>query len=365
MGFHYMVAAAGGKEIECADYATFGTQELSDGMVASLGNRRSCLLANHGMICYGPNLDKVLWLANETECLAKQYICALSTGTDPDILPDDEMDVMLAKFKTYGKQPQELAELTEFERCHVISAPVFCGAACCMPAGLLDDVVPKSPKLVSPVLPVPAPTLLKASEDVSVASVEPTPSPTQPIKSSTSASSRTGSKVGNAPLVARSPVASRWLDAATFSIFGHGLSMLVLAFRMSLINMEQMQVARAAGKEGARDAARRFLASTYYRSWSRAQLNNTEYAPMLALLCFCLKFKANRSMRRLTFSESAACISSFAFSTLFIYAAASQGRINHGAMRPGRGGMSPLRPVGALGRYASQAWLLLELLLRS
>ena len=47
---------------------------------------------------------EALWLANETECLAKQYICAMSAGSVPKVLPDKEMDVMLAKFKTYGKQ---------------------------------------------------------------------------------------------------------------------------------------------------------------------------------------------------------------------------------------------------------------------
>merc|ERR1712187_278595 len=91
------------------------------------GRVRSALLANHGMICHGPNLDKALWLANETECLARQYICSLSTGFKPDILSDEEMNVMLAKFKTYGKQPKELANLTEFERKHAIQAPRFCG----------------------------------------------------------------------------------------------------------------------------------------------------------------------------------------------------------------------------------------------
>jgi len=128
--FHYMVAAAGSKEIPCAEYATFGTQDLSDRMLSALGKGRSVLLANHGMLCYGPNLNKALWLANETECLARQYICALSTSLEPNILPDAEMEVMLAKFKTYGKQPRELEALTEFERRHAIAAPRFAGRLC-------------------------------------------------------------------------------------------------------------------------------------------------------------------------------------------------------------------------------------------
>jgi len=121
--FHYMVAVAGGREIQCSDYRTLGSKELSDAVLSALGPRRSALLANHGMICYGPNLDKALWLANETECLARQYLCALSTGVAPQILSSEEMDVMLAKFKSYGKQPEEIGGLSEFERKHAIIAP--------------------------------------------------------------------------------------------------------------------------------------------------------------------------------------------------------------------------------------------------
>mmetsp|Transcript_10478 Transcript_10478/g.29282 ORF Transcript_10478/g.29282 Transcript_10478/m.29282 type:complete len:265 (+) Transcript_10478:59-853(+) len=135
--FHYMVAAvAGGKEIKCANYASVGTQELSDEMLAALGPRKSVLLANHGMICHGPTLEKALWVANETECLAKQYICALSTGLEPVVLPDAEMDVMLAKLKTYGKRPREMEKLSDFERKHSVKAPRFAGpmiCGCCAP----------------------------------------------------------------------------------------------------------------------------------------------------------------------------------------------------------------------------------------
>lgn len=68
------------------------------------------------------------------QCLAKQYLVALSSGTTPEILPDKEMEMMLAKFKTYGKQPSELANLTKFERKHAILPPEFIGAVCpCCP----------------------------------------------------------------------------------------------------------------------------------------------------------------------------------------------------------------------------------------
>ncbi len=101
---HYMIAAAGGTTIRCADYATFGTAELCEAMVRALDQRKACLLANHGMICFGAGLDGALRLAVEIESLAKQYFIACQAG-DPVILDDDEMHRVLARFRTYGKQP--------------------------------------------------------------------------------------------------------------------------------------------------------------------------------------------------------------------------------------------------------------------
>lgn len=98
---HYMIAAVGGPTVRCADYATFGTQELSDNALVALEGRNGCLLANHGMIVTGPNLKKTLWLASEMETLARQYYMSLSIG-GPVILPDDEIDRVQEKFKTYG-----------------------------------------------------------------------------------------------------------------------------------------------------------------------------------------------------------------------------------------------------------------------
>ena len=103
--FHYMVAVAGGPDIRCAPYATFGTQELSDHAVAALAGRRACLLANHGMIAVGSSLDQSLALAVEVETLAEMYWRVLQIG-EPVLLPDAEMDVVLEKFRNYG-QPQK------------------------------------------------------------------------------------------------------------------------------------------------------------------------------------------------------------------------------------------------------------------
>ncbi|MGB5329444.1 MAG: class II aldolase/adducin family protein [Gammaproteobacteria bacterium] len=101
--FHYMIAVAGGVDIRCADYALFGTQALSDNMLAALTDRRACLLGTHGMICFHDDLDKALWLGVEVETLARQYWHARLAG-DPVILSAAQMAEVLEKFKSYGKQ---------------------------------------------------------------------------------------------------------------------------------------------------------------------------------------------------------------------------------------------------------------------
>ena len=100
--FHYMIAVAGGKDIRCAAYATFGTQQLSDHALCALAGRKACLLANHGMIAVGASLTAALALAIEVEALAEQYWRALQIGP-PNLLSDAEMETVLEKFRTYGQ----------------------------------------------------------------------------------------------------------------------------------------------------------------------------------------------------------------------------------------------------------------------
>ncbi len=100
--FHYMVAAAGGPDIRCASYATFGTQALSENALAALIGRRACLLANHGLIVLGEDLTGAMRLAREVEGLARQYVLARQIG-EPVILEGKEMARVLEKFKGYGQ----------------------------------------------------------------------------------------------------------------------------------------------------------------------------------------------------------------------------------------------------------------------
>jgi L-fuculose-phosphate aldolase len=98
--FHYMVAAAGGSEIACADYATFGTEELAQATLRALGSRHACLLANHGLVACGGTPADALSLAVEVEALAGQYWHALQAGT-PVLLGEAEMERVRAAFRGY------------------------------------------------------------------------------------------------------------------------------------------------------------------------------------------------------------------------------------------------------------------------
>ncbi len=96
--FHYMVAVAGGDEIRCAPYATFGTKELSDNVVKALDGRSACLLARHGMVTLGKDLDSALRVAVEVETLARMYLQALQLG-EPPVLSKEQMRAVHAQFQ--------------------------------------------------------------------------------------------------------------------------------------------------------------------------------------------------------------------------------------------------------------------------
>lgn len=98
--FHYMVAMAGGADIRCAAYATFGSQALSDAVLAALAGRRACLMANHGLLAWGADLTAALELAVEVEALSGQYLRCLQAG-GPVLLSRAEIDEALEKFRSY------------------------------------------------------------------------------------------------------------------------------------------------------------------------------------------------------------------------------------------------------------------------
>ncbi|MEQ9422079.1 MAG: class II aldolase/adducin family protein [Rhodospirillaceae bacterium] len=100
---HYMVAVAGGENIRCAPYATYGTEELSAYALEALKGRTACLLAHHGMIAAEADLKTAMWLAEEVEALSRQYLLALQV-TEPPCLTKNQIQDTLDKFaEGYGE----------------------------------------------------------------------------------------------------------------------------------------------------------------------------------------------------------------------------------------------------------------------
>jgi L-fuculose-phosphate aldolase len=104
--FHYMIAVVGGDTIHCAPYALFGSQALSDNALAALQDRKACLLANHGMIALGRDLEDALAVTVEVENLCEQYWRILQLDPNPPLLSEAEMREVFQQFKGYGKWSQ-------------------------------------------------------------------------------------------------------------------------------------------------------------------------------------------------------------------------------------------------------------------
>lgn len=98
--FHYMIAAFGGDDIRCANYELFGARELALAAAAALTDRTACLLANHGMVAFGDDLQQALYRTRELETLARQYCLALQAG-EPVLLTASEMRAVKQQFAAY------------------------------------------------------------------------------------------------------------------------------------------------------------------------------------------------------------------------------------------------------------------------
>lgn len=99
---NYIIADAGGKDVRCADYKTFGTVDIAKEAVKALEGRKACLLANHGQITYGKDISSAFNLALTIEQLSKIHVLAKAIG-EPVILSDSEIENILSRFRTYGQ----------------------------------------------------------------------------------------------------------------------------------------------------------------------------------------------------------------------------------------------------------------------
>jgi L-fuculose-phosphate aldolase len=98
---HYLIGFAG-PGVRCAHYATFGTEELALNACEAMQGRKAVLLANHGLIAAGADIREAFTVAESVEFCAEVYCRARAMG-EPLMLSQEEMAVIVEKFKTYGK----------------------------------------------------------------------------------------------------------------------------------------------------------------------------------------------------------------------------------------------------------------------
>lgn len=101
---HYLIAAAGGRDIRCAPYATFGTEALATHVLTAMQDRRACLMGHHGVLAGHVSLARALSLAVTVEEMATLYLNCLPLG-EPPLLDDTEIATLLNLFHGYGQQP--------------------------------------------------------------------------------------------------------------------------------------------------------------------------------------------------------------------------------------------------------------------
>ena len=98
--FHYMVAEFGGNNIKCSKYATFGTEKLSKYVNEVLHKRKGCLIANHGQVTIGCNLEEAVDLSIALEKLSEQFYYLWITK-QTKLLSDKEMRKIVKLFENY------------------------------------------------------------------------------------------------------------------------------------------------------------------------------------------------------------------------------------------------------------------------
>ena len=100
---HYMIAVTESDSVPVAPYATFGTTALAESVVSALHGRLASLLANHGQLAIGCDLEQAMRVASEVEELAAIYWGSLAIG-EGEVLSTEQMGDVLEAFTSYGQQ---------------------------------------------------------------------------------------------------------------------------------------------------------------------------------------------------------------------------------------------------------------------
>lgn len=100
---HYLIGFGGGGKVPVAEYATYGTLELAENAFKAMGKYNAVLLANHGLLAVGKDINWAFNTAEEIEFTCQVYYRAKAIG-EPVILPEEEMERIMVKFESYGQQ---------------------------------------------------------------------------------------------------------------------------------------------------------------------------------------------------------------------------------------------------------------------
>ena len=103
----YLVALSGRDQVPCAPYQDFGSEALARAAVETADGGDAVLLANHGLICLGADMESAFQLAVELEFCAEVYLRCLASGCAPVLLTGQEMDRARARFGTYGQVKED------------------------------------------------------------------------------------------------------------------------------------------------------------------------------------------------------------------------------------------------------------------
>ena len=77
-----------GGTVKCAEYALPGSDELAENVINALGEGAACLMANHGAVCAGADMDVAFRVCTVLEMTAKIYYKALAIGKPVEIEED-------------------------------------------------------------------------------------------------------------------------------------------------------------------------------------------------------------------------------------------------------------------------------------
>jgi L-fuculose-phosphate aldolase len=88
---HYQMLALGGT-VRVAPYATFGTPELAELTLEALEGRSAALMANHGAIAYGPDLEIAIAQSELLEWACQLYWRAAAVGAPRTLEADEQLE---------------------------------------------------------------------------------------------------------------------------------------------------------------------------------------------------------------------------------------------------------------------------------